>query len=323
MPVAAEQLARRRSGPDFEELGPRCAGLSPVRASVIDGLVGRRVRHGDESAGCVPACRSTSARASPEHAFVLLKLEVEPTDRHHMADDEARIVSVIGGARRTSRWRVAEDTSVLTLFGRCLLDLREAETEADELWFSVASVFATVEIIVPEGTIVQPSGMAFLGASSCEVPRSKRRGPLPAVEIDSITVFGSLRIHVGQRPPRVGLLRRLFRRGPKESTIVAPAPVDDIEDDPDDWDLGSDASSLVDELTMPEPPPAELEDRTDMSELDDVLSDVLGDGDLLSADTEAAATNATPAPDALTDVRPDADGGVPVTDGAVEATPQT
>ncbi len=243
-----------------------------------------------------------------------------------MADDEARIVSVIGGARRTSRWRIAEDTSVLTLFGRCLLDLREAETEADELWFSVASVFATVEIIVPEGTIVQPSGMAFLGASSCEVPRSKRRGPLPAIEIDSVTVFGSLRIHVGQRPPRVGLLRRLFRRGAKRPP-PAPAPpeADETGDEPGDWDIdGSDGPSLVDELLMPERPPTEEEgaeeaaDRTDMNELDDVLADVLGGGDLLSSGE--AETAATP-PAVEAEAQPESDGGVPVTEGADEATP--
>ncbi len=238
-----------------------------------------------------------------------------------MADDEARIVSVIGGARRTSRWRIAEDTSVLTLFGRCLLDLREAETEADELWFSVASVFATVEIIVPEGTIVQPSGMAFLGASSCEVPRSKRRGPLPALEIDSITVFGSLRIHVGQRPPRVGLLRRLFRRGPTQLPPVAPpALVDDK--DAEDWDLESDGPSLVDELLMPVESTADEDGRTDMHELDDVLSDVLGDGDLLSAaDAEPPAAGSESGGSPEVAAQPDGDGGVPVTDGASEATP--
>ena len=193
-----------------------------------------------------------------------------------MADDEARIVSVIGGAKRTSRWRIAEDTSVLTLFGRCLLDLREAETEAGELWFSVASVFATVEIIVPEGTIVQPSGMALLGASTCEVPASRRVSPLPAIEIDNITVFGRLRIHVGQRPPRVGLLRRLFRRGAElqpASTVVAG----DADTSDDGWDVEGQGPSLVDELLMGEPSagPAEADAapaRTDMNELDAVLA---------------------------------------------------
>lgn len=243
-----------------------------------------------------------------------------------MADDEARIVSVIGGARRTSRWRIAEDTGVLTLFGRCLLDLREAETEANELWFSVASVFAVVEIIVPEGTIVQPSGMAFLGVSSCEVPRSKRSGPLPAIEIDSVTVFGSLRIHVGQRPPRVGLLRRLLRKGPKHAPRVAPIEAE-VEND-DDWDLESDGPSLVDELLMPEEPtapPEATDDRTDMHELDDVLADVLGEGDLLSAaDAATTAEDAAQATDDQpTDTDGPVDGGVPVTGGAGEATPMT
>ncbi|MEM9034393.1 MAG: hypothetical protein AAGA99_08625 [Actinomycetota bacterium] len=209
-----------------------------------------------------------------------------------MAEDEARIVSVVGGARRTSRWKVPEDTSVLTLFGRCLLDLRQAETDADELWFSIVSVFATVEVIVPEGTVVQPSGMAFLGGSSCEVPLSSSRSQLPPIEIDAITVFGSLRIHVGQRE-RVSLWRRIFRRGTaKEPSIAAPVAVGGIDgglvdelrmSSPVDDDL-LDFESVLDAPIADEPP---AEERTGIDELDDVLSDVLGDNrDLLGATGE-------------------------------------
>jgi hypothetical protein len=142
-----------------------------------------------------------------------------------MADDEARIVSVIGACRRTSRWRVAEDNRVLALFGRCLLDLREAETDGPRLGFDILSVFASVEIIVPEGSDVQPSGLALLAAAQCEVPPSSEPGPLPPIEIDSVTVFGRLRVHVGQLSPRRSLLSRLLRRGRDPGLPAAPPAV--------------------------------------------------------------------------------------------------
>lgn len=241
-----------------------------------------------------------------------------------MADDEARIVSVIGGARRTSRWKVAEDTSVLTLFGRCLLDLRQAETDAEELWFSIVSVFATVEVIVPEGTVVQPSGMAFLGGSSCEVPLSNASSQLPAIEIDAVTVFGSLRVHVGQRP-RVGLLRRLFRRGevvmePMPAPVPMPGLGGSLDDDlveelrmsePIDDDL-LDFDEVLDELDPEEI--AETDDiegeapdqtRTSIDELDDVLADVLGDNrDLLDGVTEQGEASAAKASDTEAETSP-------------------
>ncbi|MFV1991987.1 MAG: LiaF domain-containing protein, partial [Acidimicrobiales bacterium] len=108
--------------------------------------------------------------------------------------EDARIVSVIGGCRRQNRWRVAEDTSVMTLFGRCILDLREAECEAATIDISVLNVFANVTIIVPEGSDVRPSGMALLGSSSCLVPVSDKASPLPPIDVDGMTVFGRLRI---------------------------------------------------------------------------------------------------------------------------------
>ncbi len=131
-----------------------------------------------------------------------------------MADDEARIVSFLGRCRRTDRWRSAEDTRVVAVLGTCLLDLRHAEADADRLGFDVLSVLGSVEIIVPAGSDVAPSGAAFLAGVRCEVPVGDLAGPLPPIEVDSLTVLGRLRVHVGQLPPRRSLLDRLLRRHP-------------------------------------------------------------------------------------------------------------
>ena len=109
-------------------------------------------------------------------------------------NDDAQIISVIGGARRSGRWRVPGSTRTLTLFGRCLIDLRKAETTADEVCFSCISVFAGVTFIVPDGAEVRPSGVAVLGSARSLVPVSDTPAHLPPISIDAITVLGRLRI---------------------------------------------------------------------------------------------------------------------------------
>jgi hypothetical protein len=116
-------------------------------------------------------------------------------------DDDAQIFSVIGGAKRSGRWRVPASTRTLTLFGRCLIDLRQAETTADELSFSCISVFAGVTFIVPEGAEVRPSGMAILGSARSLVPVSDSPATLPPISIDAITVLGRLRIRTTDEEP--------------------------------------------------------------------------------------------------------------------------
>lgn len=116
-------------------------------------------------------------------------------------DDDAQIFSVIGGAKRSGRWRVPASTRTLTLFGRCLIDLRQAETTADELSFSCISAFAGVTFIVPEGAEVRPSGVAVLGSARSLVPVSDTPANLPPISIDAITVLGRLRIRTTDEEP--------------------------------------------------------------------------------------------------------------------------
>ena len=81
-----------------------------------------------------------------------------------------------------------------TLFGRAVIDLRQARTSAEELEFTCMSVFANITFLVPEGAEVRPSGMAILGSSKCMVPESDQPSALPAMSVDATTIFGRLRI---------------------------------------------------------------------------------------------------------------------------------
>lgn len=141
----------------------------------------------------------------------------------------AQIISVIGGCRRAGRWLVPAKTKVMTFFGRATIDLREAETTADELAFDCMSAFASITFIVPEGAEVRPSGMAILASAHSDVPVDVGNCHLPKIAIDAVTLFGRFRIVTGE-------------------ALEA--------DQPDEAEQASAGVDLVDTSTAPVVPPA-------------------------------------------------------------------
>ena len=110
----------------------------------------------------------------------------------------AQIISVIGGCRRAGRWLVPSKTKVMTFFGRATIDLREAQTSADELAFDCMSAFASITFIVPEGAEVRPSGVAILASARSDVPVEVGGCHLPRIAIDAVTLFGRFRVVTGE-----------------------------------------------------------------------------------------------------------------------------
>ena len=149
-----------------------------------------------------------------------------------VADEEEtlRIVSVLGGSRRVGRWRIPSSTSVMALFGRTTLDLREAESQASEIEIRCLSVFAGVTILVPKGADVRPAGTAILASTSCDIPANDEPATLPPVLISATTVLGKLHIQTEERPPRKPRRRGgQSRREPSwdtRSAITARTPVE-------------------------------------------------------------------------------------------------
>ena len=162
--------------------------------------------------------------------------EAEPSPAEDgVADEEEtlRIVSVLGGSRRVGRWRIPASTSVMALFGRTTLDLREAESQASEIEIRCLSVFAGVTILVPKGADVRPAGTAILASTSCDIPSNDDPATLPPVLISATTVLGKLHIQTEERPPRKPRRRgselRHSRREPSWDARSAIPPRTPIE----------------------------------------------------------------------------------------------
>jgi hypothetical protein len=111
-----------------------------------------------------------------------------------MAGSPLRIMSVIGGSRRAGRWTVPATTSVIAVFGRSVIDMRQAASDADEISITTISAFASLTLLVPEGAKVEPAGTAILASSLCQVPASNRPCELPPIRVEAMTVLGKLRV---------------------------------------------------------------------------------------------------------------------------------
>jgi hypothetical protein len=108
--------------------------------------------------------------------------------------DTSRIISVFGGNRRRSRWLLAGDTSVVNVFGRSCLDLREVECPSGEVAMTVLAVLGSVTILVPEGADVRLSGASFLASSDCLVVRTDGASPLPPLMVTATTIMGRTKV---------------------------------------------------------------------------------------------------------------------------------
>lgn len=214
-------------------------------------------------------------------------------------DDEASIVSIIGSCRRTNRWRIAEETSVKTLFGRCYLDMREADCDAKLIELDIVSVFANVTIIVPDGCDIRPSGGAILGSFSCLVPVSDKTCKLPPIEIESNTIFGRLRIATISEIP--AKKKRRWRRKQQAITppLVTPAePTQSVQDA-----LGIAPEPEEVDVNQPDFAPVSGATFVDMPEIADEAPEPVDPATLPSdAATEIDSMSNEDAPSAPTDI---------------------
>jgi len=107
------------------------------------------------------------------------------------------MVAMFGSSRRSGRFRLDEESSVVAVFGDCVLDISEATIDRSEVVISAVSMFGNIQIIVPEGIEVDMQGLALFGDRS-----QQSNGPTlpgsPVVVVRALAIFGDVRV----RPPR-------------------------------------------------------------------------------------------------------------------------
>ncbi|HST38246.1 MAG TPA: DUF1707 domain-containing protein [Conexibacter sp.] len=101
--------------------------------------------------------------------------------------------SVFGDHRRSGAWQLPASSRWSTVFGDVKLDLREARVPAGEIAIDAGTVFGDVELLVPEGVVVEVRSRTLLGDVKQDAGVAAPAGA-PRIVLTGGTVFGDVRV---------------------------------------------------------------------------------------------------------------------------------
>jgi hypothetical protein len=128
--------------------------------------------------------------------------ELERTHVLRGAEGTHRVLSILGGSRRTGRWRLATSCSVINVLGGSELDLSEVELTADHVELKVISVLGGSEITLPPGLNVEVSETAILGGNEVDVPTEQPDPGGPVVHLRLVSILGGSEVRRGRKQRR-------------------------------------------------------------------------------------------------------------------------
>lgn len=101
--------------------------------------------------------------------------------------------SVFGDHRRSGIWQLPQTSRWKTVFGDVKLDLREAHVPAGTIEIEARTVFGDVELLVPEGVLVETRTRTFFGDTKQSAGGAGAAGA-PRIVLTGGTLFGDVRI---------------------------------------------------------------------------------------------------------------------------------
>lgn len=103
-----------------------------------------------------------------------------------------RMVSVFADVSRHGWWRAEGTVAPMSLFGDVELDLRQAAVPAGEVQINAIAPIGDIEVIVPDGVIVELTGFSVFGRKKVDVRGPTSIGSAPVVRVHAVTIFGSV-----------------------------------------------------------------------------------------------------------------------------------
>jgi hypothetical protein len=101
--------------------------------------------------------------------------------------------SVFGDLRRSGGWQLPASSRWRTCFGDVKLDLREARVPAGEITIDADTVFGDVELLVPEGVVVEIRSRTLFGDVKQDAGEVAPAGA-PRIVLTGGTIFGDVRV---------------------------------------------------------------------------------------------------------------------------------
>jgi hypothetical protein len=168
----------------------RDVALELLRAASVDGRLTL-----EDLAGRAELVHA--ARTREDLASATAGLEVVPVPR---TEEIERQRAILSSFKRKGRWRLAQRSRFSAVLGSVGLDLRAAVNPGAEVEIEVRAVLGSVEIIVPAGVEVLPSGGGLLFSQDVKVPPTTRAGA-PVIRLRVSGVLGSVTVRT---QPRLG-----------------------------------------------------------------------------------------------------------------------
>lgn len=120
-----------------------------------------------------------------------------------------RVVSVLGGADRSGRWRLAPVCRVTNVLGGAELDLREVELSAEVTELRVFSLLGGSDISLPEHLNVEVTEFSFLGGNDLKLGEATPDPGGPLLRLRMVSILGGTEV---RRGPKVALIDRWIAR---------------------------------------------------------------------------------------------------------------
>jgi hypothetical protein len=131
-----------------------------------------------------------AARTRDDLAAATAGLEVAPVPA---SEEVVKQRAVLSSISRKGRWRLARRSRFSAVLGSVDLDLREAIIPGAEVDIEVRAVLGSVDILVPEGVEVIPSGGGLLFSQDVQVPAITLAGA-PVLRMNVSGALGSVSV---------------------------------------------------------------------------------------------------------------------------------
>ncbi len=104
------------------------------------------------------------------------------------------VVAVMSGADRRGPWRMRRLTKVVAVMGGCELDLRQAQLPGPEVEILAITVMGGIDVIVPDGVVVEMGGFALMGANENRGSDAEPPPPpgAPVVRVRAYSLMGGV-----------------------------------------------------------------------------------------------------------------------------------
>ncbi|HLH82964.1 MAG TPA: DUF1707 domain-containing protein [Trebonia sp.] len=170
-----------------------------VVAMLAEALSDGRLTAGEHSERMTLAL---SARTLGELAELTADLAL-PAQQPLRLEGGQAIMALFSTEERRGRWVVPSVVTCSAIFGRALIDLREALLQDRHVLLNVYALFGRIRLIVPAGVEVVMNGTGILGQQRGGTARTVPvAADVPVIEVRGYLIMSEIRVRTPPRPRR-------------------------------------------------------------------------------------------------------------------------